>query len=234
MASIAAKHPEKSTYEHIKLLVDELTNLQSGLPIELQNPHFFRDRLIKAYERSTPCQGALLDPPFNLADLVNKIQSSISLYEVNHKRTGTYTATADIESDDEDNNEAYFGADRKYQSNRRRFQPRSFNRPSYRNSGSTSNSRGRCWVYKKEDCRSFKHTEEEQQEAKAKWRAGLVARDNGDPKTFGRRFAKGFRAYTTECEGDSEEEITSQISALMMDAESDNDTNELTASKEST
>ena len=69
MASVAAKYPEKSTYEHLKLLVDELTDLQSGLPAQLQNSHFFRDRLMKACERSTPCQGALLDPPLNLADI---------------------------------------------------------------------------------------------------------------------------------------------------------------------
>ena len=144
--------------------------------------------------------------------------------EVNQKNTGAYV-TNTLNSDDDDEG-TFFGADRRYQSNQRHkgYTSRGYNRSNYKK----SSTKGRCWVCKKEDCRSFNHTEEEQREAKAKWRAGLVARDNGDPKTFSRRFAKGFRAYTTECEGDSDEEVTNQISALMVDADSDDDTGPVT------
>ena len=86
---------------------------------------------------------------------------------------------------------------------------------------------------KKEDYRSFNHTKEEQLKAKAKWRASLVAHNNGNPKTFSRRFAKGFWAYITECKGDSDKEVTDQIRALMVDADSDNDTGPVTKKESS-
>jgi hypothetical protein len=52
LASVTAKNPEKSTYENVQLLINELRQLQYGLTPALRSTEFLHNKII------TSCQGS--------------------------------------------------------------------------------------------------------------------------------------------------------------------------------
>jgi hypothetical protein len=81
LVTITAKDPEKTTFELIQILINNLYKLQYGLAPALRNTEFLYNKIITSYQGSPACRYTVSDPPNNLGQLVNKLQSSITTYE---------------------------------------------------------------------------------------------------------------------------------------------------------
>jgi hypothetical protein len=81
LASVTAKFPEKTTFETVQLLINELRQLQYGLTPNLRNTEFLHNKIITSCQGSRAYRYAISDPPANLGQLINKLQSSITTYE---------------------------------------------------------------------------------------------------------------------------------------------------------
>jgi hypothetical protein len=197
-----AKNTEKSMFENVQALTNKLRELQYGLPPDLRSVTFLHNKLVTACQGIPACRYAVSDPPADLGLLINKLQSSITSYE----------------KEQEHNTEAFF-TDRRYHS---RNAPSG--RPGYRHNSNRFNrspsyqQRGRCFICKKEDCRSWKHTPEEQRDSKAKFKTKNIGRFNPNIRDFNRRFDTHFSQYVADYEGeDSEDELHNSFEALLVE-----------------
>ncbi|RFU25514.1 hypothetical protein B7463_g10820, partial [Scytalidium lignicola] len=204
LASIALKNPGKTTQEHVQLLINELRELQYGLHPALRNAEFLHDKIVTACQGLPACRYAVADPPSDLGQFINKLQSSITTYEK-----------------EQEQNETFF-TDRRYLSKnsashgRRNLLNRNPGR--YTVNTPTFYRRNRCFICKKEGCRSWKHSQEEQDEEKARFKAKNIGRFNTKVRDFDRRFEERFKQYIVDYEGDdSEEELETTFEALLVD-----------------
>ncbi len=206
LASITAKNPDKSTYENVQLLINQLRQLQYSLSANFRNTEFLHNKLITACQGSPACRYAVSDPPNDLGHLINKLQSSITSYE----------------KEQEQNTESFF-TDRRYHGRDLPYNNRPENRNEPNRYGSNRSipykPHGKCFVCKKPRCRSWKHTPQEQQEAKDKFKAKYGGRFNSNTRDFDKRFNNRLTQYITEHEGDgdSEDELNNTFEALMID-----------------
>ena len=198
LSSIMSTNPEKSTTECLQILINELRQLQYGLTPDLRTTAFIHNKLVTACQGIPACRYATADPPADFGQLINKIQSSIMNFE---KEEGSKATQG-----------AYF-TDRKFfrNNNGGRHQSRGGGRlqgTGYGQNGSSYNRpprSSRCFVCNKEECRSWKHTPEEQEQAKSKFKA----RQFGNKRFDNNYFEKRFQQYVSEYEGDndSDEEV---------------------------
>ena len=79
--TMAAKHPDKPIGEVVQVLVNELRQLQYGLQDDLRTEGFFLNKIVTACQGTPACRYAVLDPPTDLGQLLNRLQSSITSYE---------------------------------------------------------------------------------------------------------------------------------------------------------
>lgn len=182
---IISQNPEKTMGEAVRILVETLEGLQQSLDKDFQTARFLHNKLITSCEGIPACRYAISDPPDSLGHLVNKLQSSITAYEKEQPSANT--------------NGAYFTD--------RRFHGR--NPPTQHSVPSTtyppratypSPSTNRCFVCSKENCRSWKHTPEEREQSKAKFRAKTTSRY---PRIkAGQYFNEKYDQYVTQIEGD--------------------------------
>jgi hypothetical protein len=209
--SISTKHPDKSTWEVVQLLLNELTELQYGLPQELRTPAFWINKVVLTCQGSPACRFAVADAPQEPGQLINRLQSSITTYEREQQLNGT---------------ETYF-TDRKYYSNNNRYDRRNGSRQydygrnrgirdNFRNSfGSRDNSRSRdrvslsksCFICKKPGCRSWKHSPKEQADEKARFRARNLHRfKNVNSRDFEQNFTSAYLQHVADVEGELDDE----------------------------
>jgi hypothetical protein len=111
LESITAKHPNKSTWEVVHQLLNELTELQFGLPYDLRGTTFYVNKVVTTCQGHPACRLAVADPPNEPGQLMNKLRSSITTYEKEQQLNST---------------ETYF-TDRKYHSNNNRYDRRNGN-----------------------------------------------------------------------------------------------------------
>jgi hypothetical protein len=140
----------KSIEECLQLLIKNLRHLQHGLDSELRSEKFIHNKLINACQDVTACQYACFKLSDSLADLINDLRSSIVIYQKANSITETF--------------ETFF-TDRRYHKNfssrinqNRRFQDRRF-RP-----------KRKCFVCQKEGCWFTKHSKDEREIAKQKFK----------------------------------------------------------------
>jgi hypothetical protein len=196
LASITAKDDnyKKPIYENVQLLINKLRQLQYCLNPALRTDEFLHNKIVTACQGSPACRYAVSDPPTDIGALINKLQSSITTYEKEQALTLT-------------GNTAAFFTDRRYHRNASSFRPRY---TGTRNSYGSSNNRGKCFICKKPHCRSWKHSQQEQDDEKARFKAETASRLNptgkSDPNTrqFDRRFNERFKQYVSEYEGDDD------------------------------
>jgi hypothetical protein len=81
LATMTAKDPEKTTFELVQMLINDLRKLQYGLAPALRSTEFLHNKIITSCQGSPACRYAVSDPPDDLGQLVNKLQSSITTYE---------------------------------------------------------------------------------------------------------------------------------------------------------
>jgi hypothetical protein len=201
LASVTVKNPDKSTYENVLLLINELRQLQYGLTPALRSTEFLHDKIVTSCQGSPACRYAVSDPPPGLAQLINKLQSSITSHEKELDAT-----THDI-----------FFTDRRYYRNRQqRYQGRK-----YKNNYNPSRQRNVCFVCRKEGCRSWKHTPQEQDDSKAQFKSRNLGRFNTKSSNFSKRFDESYRQYIAEFEGDIDDDLEEFFGALLVDNDDD-------------
>jgi hypothetical protein len=169
-----AKHTGKSTKECLQLLITELRHIQPSLDSSLRTDLFLHSKLITACQDVPACEYACFKPSDSLSGLINDLQSSITTYEK--------TRPPDPPS-------AFF-TDRRFH----RKEPRFSRFPSRfppRPSTYQKRQQKRCFVCKKEGCWSTKHTEEEREDSRKRFRNQLQ-----------RNLDQRVHQYITEYEGE--------------------------------
>jgi hypothetical protein len=200
-----AENSTKSTQECLQLLINKLRKLQYGLTPNLRTTEFLHNKLVTACQGIPACRYATADPPEDLGHLINKLQSSIMAYEKEHANQVQV----------QDHTQAYFTDRRYYRQNRY---------GNRRTRQDQSQRQGRCYICKRSDCRSWKHTHEEQEQSKAKFRARNQGKFNNKASDFNKRFDEGFRQYIATYEGeesddddDDDNDIHEAFGALTID-----------------
>ena len=94
--------------------------------------------------------------------------------------------------------------DRRYHRDQDRGRNNDRNDRNDRNDQNDRGSRGRCYVCQKEDCRSWKHTEEERNKTKEEYKNRFSNRTKG---WFDNRFKERFKQYILNCKGDDNEDL---------------------------
>jgi hypothetical protein len=158
---------------------------------------------VTACQGSPACRFAVSDPPSDLGALINKLQSSITTYE-KEQSLGAET----------------FFTDRRYYS---RDQSNRFNRFRGRYPRTNNHQRGVCFVCRKEGCRSWKHTPQEQEDSKAKFKSKNLRRFDPNTRDLDRRFDNAFKQYIVDFEGelDTDDEFVNALGALVADDSDD-------------
>ena len=167
------------------------------------------NKLVTSCQGIPACQFAVSDPPRELGPLINRLQSSITAYEKqNPEQTRAYYT-----------DRRYYGRENNYNRHRdRNYRNYDRNRDRDRNRlRFPLRHRPRCFVCGREDCRSWKHSAEEREESKAKFKATNKDKFN----RFDNRFDKRLNQYIADFEDDvmdSEEELEETFQALAIDA----------------
>src|SRR5467141_3094068 len=86
LQSIIEKSPGKSTTENLQILIKDLRHMQKGLDIELQSDRVLYNKIINACQQVSACSFACYRPSPTLAGLIGDLQSSITTYELAHKK----------------------------------------------------------------------------------------------------------------------------------------------------
>ena len=185
----------KSTLDCLQLLIKELRHLQHGLDPDLRTDKFLHNKLINACQELPACQYACFKPSDSLAGLINDLRSSIITFEKSNN----------------ENSQAFF-TDRRYH---RQYPRSSSSRPFNRHQSPSQHitTKKRCFVCNREGCWSSKHSQDERDESRKRFREKL-----------NRRFDRNARQYIAEYEGtDNEldsESIDDMIEALVIDVHS--------------
>jgi hypothetical protein len=166
--------------------------LKYGLPPDLRSDAHFHNKLILACQGVPACRYALADPPQDLGIFINKLQSSITTYEAENPPAETYYTDRRYHSNQSNDR------NRGYNNSRYRPHQSTTNRPHRYGSGSNrydrndrTDTRNSCFICKKPNCRSWKHTQEEQEAEKARFRAKNLRRFT-DKARRSRDFEKRF------------------------------------------
>ena len=213
LSTIVQKHEGqgKSTEDCLQLLLQELTHLRHGLEPACRSDSYFRNKLISACRGVPACELACFTPSPTVSGFIHQLKSSISTYEHTHgPGSGLNTPNTMF-------------TDRRY--HRQDHRPNNDQRGRYR-----SNQRGkRCFVCRKENCWSTRHSKEERDESMRKFKNNLNRRFDRNPRQYITDF-EGTDPETTEAETDKDFDIEEQIETLILDAdmssESEPDTTE--------
>jgi len=147
---VIAKNANKTITEYLQLLILDLRKTQMCLYPNLRNTIFYQDKLVDAYQGVPACRYTLSNPPKDIGELINKLQSAIIAYK---KEKGI--DNTQIQPQVYFTNRQYYTENRT-NGNRPTYQNRDYHRPS----GNRSIHRDRdrptlhCFICKKEGCRS--------------------------------------------------------------------------------
>ncbi|KAG9244280.1 hypothetical protein BJ878DRAFT_550836 [Calycina marina] len=202
----------KSIYELFRLLVEELSILRDSIYEDMRTDVFFRDKIKTACGGHEACRIGLSKPVKDIGEYINGIRSSISTWEKenSHRTENTCLTDGNHPFTDRNPRETYY-TDRKYHRKDENYRPsagyqdNSQNRQFQGKHGSRSRSteNGKCYVCRKENCRSWKHTDEERHKQKEEYRQRF--NENKSRTGFTGDFKSNFRQYVILCEGDDED-----------------------------
>lgn len=175
----------KSIAQCFQQLVTELCRQQFSLHPDHRTQANLCNKVVTACQGVPACLIGVSNPSENLAETVNRMQSSIEGWE--HENPGSVTTSSYNQGYHDEPDESFF-TDRKYydrgryQSNNNR--ERVFTRPERRENSDRRgsfdhNKKARCYVCSKESCRSWKHPEAERAKAKDKYMRKLNTSTRG-------------------------------------------------------
>ena len=205
LQSIIDENPDKKIYQCFQLLVNKLLKQRHGLHPDFRTDMALTNKIVTACQGVPACRIGISNPCEDLSQLINKLQSSIVAWEKEHLSQVLTKSSQD----------AYF-TDRRYHHRNHDDRNDRGNR-SYRQN--SSRLRGKCYVCQKENCRSWKHTEEERSQSRDEYK-NRFKNDKGRNGNFEDRF----RQYVITCEGLDEEGVQA-FEALVLDTSDVHDTN---------
>jgi hypothetical protein len=147
----------KSAEECLQLLIKQLRHLQHGLNSKLRSEKFIHNKLINACQDVFACQYVCFKLSDSLIDLINDLRSSIVIYQ--KINSSNFTETFET-----------FFTDRRYHKN---FSLRIDNFSSRINQNHRYLSKKKCFVCHKEECWSTKHSKNERETTKQKFKNRL-------------------------------------------------------------
>jgi hypothetical protein len=200
-----AENDGKPMDECLQLLIKELRHLQHGLGPALRTDDFIHNKLVNACQEVPACQYACFKPSETLAGLINDLKSSIATYQKAHSTESSFPTESTT-----------LFTDRRYHRN---FQPRTNQDRGQRRGYQDRRNQGqgrtekKCFVCQKEGCWSTKHSRDEREDAKRKFK-----------NRFSGQMNKRIDQYIAEYEGlededdqDTDGELTKEMEALMID-----------------
>jgi hypothetical protein len=223
---VISKNPDKDTETCLYLLVEELRTTQMNLDISLQGDNFLQNKLLMACQDHLACSIACSIPAITSTGLINNLRTSIVTYESVNKKQSQIQYLQD-----DDKTKQYF-TDRRYHSNHQqnrysqqrqdrynRLTKGQFRRPQHNRTNQNNLSRPKvCFICKEENYWSIWHTQEERDEARAKYRA-----------TFDKEINRRFDQYIAEDEVAREDntrdkltDLTEEFKALVVKAKGTN------------
>jgi hypothetical protein len=163
------ENERKFMNECLQLLIKSLRHLQHDLESTLRIDEFIHNKLVNACQKISACQYACFKSSDTLTELINDLKSSIITYQKAHFIEFTFSI------------EFIFFIDRRYHRNfqfRIREQNREYQNRKYQNRRNQNRTRKVCFVCQKEECWSTKHTRNEREDAKRKFRNRFVDQMN--------------------------------------------------------
>jgi hypothetical protein len=145
LKSMITSNEDKSVEECLQLLIKQLRHLQHGLNSKLRSEKFIHNKLTNACQNVFACQYACFKLSDSLIDLINDLRSSIIIYQKTNSIIETF--------------ETFF-IDRRYHKN---FSLRINRNRRYF-------SKKKCFVCQKEKCWSTKHSKDERETTKQKFK----------------------------------------------------------------
>ncbi len=159
LKSVMTSNEGKSVEECLQLLIKQLRHLQHGLNPKLRSEKFIHNKLINACQDVTACQYACFKLSDSLVGLINDLRSSIIIYQ--KANSANFPETFET-----------FFTDRRYHKNfssrinqNHRFQDRRFQDRRFQD-----RSKRKCFVCQKEECWFTKHSKDEREIAKQKFK----------------------------------------------------------------
>ncbi len=194
------ENEEKSMNECLQLLIKELRHLQHDLQSILRIDDFIHNKLVNACQKISACQYAYFKSSEILTELINDLKSSITTYQKAHFI------------------EFIFFIDRRYHENfQSRINQNREQRREYQNRRNQNQRRTekKCFVCHKEECWSIRHSRDEREDAKQKFR-----------NRFSDQMNKRINQYIAEYEGldsnnkndeDLNPDLENEMKALMIE-----------------
>jgi hypothetical protein len=188
------KNPRKSIEDCLQLLIQELRVLQLGLEKDLRHEKFFLNKLLTACQDHPACSIACSKPANTTNSLISDLRLSITTY-------------AKVQGN---NGQSQYFTDHRYHSNPRQqyknHQKNDQNQPH-------RDKMKRCFVCRHQNCWSTRHTQEERDKAKERYRL-----------QFNRQLDRQYEQYVADMEGeegqdtspDDDDNIDNEFEALMV------------------
>jgi len=151
LSTVIAENSNKTTAECLQILITNLKKIQQCLNPKLRNSDFYYNKLVTACQGVPACRYAISDPLADLGILVSKLQSVITAYKkkksIDKTQTQVYFTNRRYHREDKSGRSR--DRNRPWQSSQssRPWQDRPTNRY-------TNRPTPRCFVCKKEGCRS--------------------------------------------------------------------------------
>ncbi|RAL61889.1 hypothetical protein DID88_002952 [Monilinia fructigena] len=184
LSDVIRKNPDQSVLECFRLMTAELRELYRGLTGDFRTQSILHQKIINSCKDVKACSNALFRPSSEVTGLIEDIRASITTYEYTHPITSSTNFT---------DRRYRHSADTRSQP-RRQFQP-SQNAPKLTNT--------QCYVCKQEGCWSTKHSKEEQEESKRRFKEKT--------KMEGGRFERKFTQFLVEYEGDHSDDTDDEL-----------------------
>ena len=179
-------NPDKSVSECLQLLIDKLCKQQHAIDPELRTQRTLTNKLVTACQGVPACRIAISNPSEELSTLINKLQSSVIAWE---KETPRTTAS-------------YFTDRRYYRGPQQRRTDRNVDRnEDSKLQRNQTYRKARCYICKREDCRSWNHSDTDRNKVRAKWKEKFNSRTNG---RLTNQSDDRFSQYVALYEGDSD------------------------------
>ncbi len=210
------QYEEKSMNKCLQLLIKELRHLQHDLESTLRIDDFIHNKLINACQKISACQYACFKFSDILTELINDLKSSIIIYQKAHFIEFSFVI------------EFTLFIDRRYHRNfssrinqnkenrecqDRGHQNRKYQNREYQNRRNQSRTRKVCFVWQKEECWSTKHTRNEREDAKRKFKNRFLDQMN---KRIDQYIAE-YEELEDENDQNTNDELINEIEALMIE-----------------
>lgn len=198
LRAFSLKYPDKSLPNVFEIMVKQLRKMQLCLRSNFQDEITLRDKILEAVSNTPECQSACLMPEESLSSMINNIRGAIGM-SASHESNVDEAMFVNRKFHNEKRNG--------FQNKNSRFE-QSYNQPTK----SFDPRIKRCYCCKKIGCRSWRHTEKEQRDAKERF----YQRHTSDNQ-------KKFQQFLIEYEGITDDDLDEETMILDKTSVEDNE-----------